>query len=64
MIPDGRELSADVREGRLISQMPVENVEFVLGHQVEILLEDLHGQEMSRRIHHQPTVGKSREIHQ
>jgi len=60
--PEGWELDALIRKRSIISQVPMKNVEFVVGHQIQMILQDVERKEMSWRVQHKTPVWKAREI--
>jgi hypothetical protein len=51
-----------VRKTRIVDDMPVQNVEFVVSHGVQILQDDVDGLEMPRSVQEKSSMGEFREV--
>jgi hypothetical protein len=51
-----------VRKTGIVDDMPVQNVEFVVSHGVQILQHDVDGLEMPRSVQEKSSMGESREV--
>jgi hypothetical protein len=51
-----------VRKTGIVDDMPVQNVEFVVSHGVQILQHDVDGLEMPRSVQEKSSMGEFREV--
>ncbi len=63
LLAERGEGGAVVGEGLVVGQVPVEHVQLVHLHQVQVVEQHLHREEVARRVEQHSAVAEPREVH-